>query len=232
MNNYDTVEGLKALLPRFFEDLIPSFVENYVRGSIFTFGEIEEIKKKLEDAAADDRIIDLVYGDITAIFTNDPSLRTKKDKREVFFQQGLKMRFFHSVAHRFYKEGKTLFGRAISEGVKSLTGIEVHPGAIIGKRLTLDHGVGIVIGETAEIGNDVIMFHCVTLGGIGGTSVKRHPTIGNNVLIGAHAQVLGAIYVGDNAKIGANSTVLRDVEANTTVAGKLAEVKRKRNIGE
>jgi serine O-acetyltransferase len=228
MNNYNTIEGLKSLLPRFFWDLISLFVENHIRKSIFSLSEIKEIRKSLEDAAVDNEIIDLVYGDITAVFANDPSLKTKEDKREVFFQQGLKMRFFHSVAHSFYKEGKTLFGRAISEGVKNLTGIEVHPGATIGKRLTLDHGVGVVIGETAEIGNDVTMFHCVTLGGIGGTSPKRHPTIGNNVLIGAHAQVLGAIYVGDNAKIGANSTVLRDVEANTTVAGKLAEVKIRR----
>ena len=109
--------------------------------------------------------------------------------------------------------------RYISEKAKRKTGIEIHPGATIGNGLFIDHGVGVVIGETAVIGDNVTMFHGVTLGGIGYEKGKRHPTIGNNVFIGCGAKILGNITVGDNAKVGANAVVVKDVEANTTVVG-------------
>ena len=105
-----------------------------------------------------------------------------------------------------------------------LTGVDIHPGAKIGKRLFIDHAQGVVIGETAEIGDDVVMFHGATLGGTGKDKGKRHPTIGNNVVIGCGAKVLGNIVIGDNAKIGANAVVLKDVPANSTAVGIPAKV--------
>ena len=114
---------------------------------------------------------------------------------------------------------KFFAARWISQRGRRKTGIEIHPGAKIGKRLFIDHGMGIVIGETAIVGDDVIMYHQVTLGGTGKAKVKRHPTVGNNVLLGAGAKILGNITIGDNAKIGAGAVVLEDVQANTTAVG-------------
>lgn len=126
---------------------------------------------------------------------------------------------FHRVAHWFY--GKKLFfiARLISQISRFLTGVEIHPGAKIGKGLFIDHGMGIVIGETAEIGDNCTMYHNATLGGTGKDTGKRHPTVGNNVLISTGAKILGPFKVGDNARIGANSVVLKEVEPNTTVVG-------------
>jgi serine O-acetyltransferase len=107
----------------------------------------------------------------------------------------------------------------LSQASRLLTGIEIHPGATIGRRLFIDHGLGVVIGETAEVGNDVLMFHQVTLGGTSSEHTKRHPTVGNNVMIGMGAKIVGAINIGDNCKIGANAVVNRDVPANCTVVG-------------
>lgn len=109
--------------------------------------------------------------------------------------------------------------RYLSERAKRKTGIEIHPGATIGKRLFIDHGFGVVIGETAVVGDDVLIYHGVTLGGVSTTSEKRHPTIGDGVMIGCGAKVLGNIVIGNNAKIGANAVVLCDVDPNTTVVG-------------
>lgn len=130
----------------------------------------------------------------------------------------------HAVwAHRFnhwlWRRGLRFLPRAGSQLTRALTGVEIHPGAVIGRRLFIDHGMGVVIGETAEVGDDCMLYHGVTLGGIATNTGKRHPTLGNGVLVGAGAQVLGPITVGDGAKIGANAVVLKDVPARHTAVG-------------
>ena len=131
----------------------------------------------------------------------------------------------HRRAHWCYTHGHKLLARWISQASRR-TGIEIHPGATIGKRLVIDHGMGIVIGETAEIGDDCLIFHGVTLGGTGKEIGKRHPTIGNNVLIGTGAKVLGPFRVGDNSRIAANSVVLSEVPDNSTAVGVPAKIVR------
>ena len=132
--------------------------------------------------------------------------------------------FWHRISHFLHECGLTFIARFISQLTRFFTGIEIHPGAIIGKRLFIDHGMGVVIGETAEIGDDVIMYHGSTLGGTGNHSGKRHPTVKNNVIISTGAKVLGPIVVGENSKIGANAVVLKDVPDNATAVGIPAKV--------
>jgi serine O-acetyltransferase len=222
-------EDLVNLLPKFLERQSNILVNFYIDDSILKKVEIETIKNRLLESINEKEILDYIISDINAIFDTDPAIGNKKDKREILFYPSIKARFFHQVAHKLYKEKQFLIARAISEGAKQITNIEIHPGAKIGKGLAMDHGMGSVIGETAIIGENAIIFHGVTLGGTGKDFIKRHPTIGNNVLIGAHSQLLGAIVIGDNAKIGANSMVLQDVDTNTTVAGILSNVKRRLN---
>jgi serine O-acetyltransferase len=125
----------------------------------------------------------------------------------------------HRLGHFFYKIHAYFIARAISQFNRFLTGIEIHPGAKIGKRLFIDHGMGIVIGETSEIGDDCTLYHMVTLGGVNLDPVKRHPTLGDRVMVGAGASILGAITVGSDVKIGANAVVVRDVPNGETVIG-------------
>jgi len=132
---------------------------------------------------------------------------------------GLHALWFHRIAHWLWRKGVPLLPRLLSHFSRFLTGIEIHPGAHIGRRFFIDHGMGVVIGETSMIGDDVTMYQGVTLGGTGKERGKRHPTIGNNVMIGVGAHVLGAITIADNVKIGAGSVVLKDVPSNTTVVG-------------
>ncbi|UFN49598.1 serine O-acetyltransferase [Roseomonas sp. OT10] len=132
---------------------------------------------------------------------------------------GLHAVLWHRLAHALWRRGWRTTGRCVSHLSRFLTGIEIHPGARIGRRLFIDHGMAVVIGETAEIGDDVLIYHNVTLGGLTTRPGKRHPTIGSNVTIGAGAQVLGPIRVGPGASIGANAVVVRDVEAGTVVVG-------------
>jgi serine O-acetyltransferase len=132
---------------------------------------------------------------------------------------GVHATLLHRLANRLHRNRFCLAARLISQFSRWLTGIEIHPGARIGRRFFIDHGMGVVIGETAEIGDDVLLYQGVTLGGTGKDKGKRHPTIGNNVVIGTGAKVLGAISVGDNVKIGAGSVVLRNVPEGSTVVG-------------
>lgn len=158
-----------------------------------------------------------LLNDARAIAQRDPAA---KSTFEVFMlYPGFHALIYHRMAHWFY--GKKLFflARMISQFARFVTGVEIHPGAKIGRGLFIDHGMGVVIGETAEIGDNCTIYHQVTLGGTGKDTGKRHPTVGNNVLIGAGAKLLGPITVGDNAMIGAGSVVLDDVAADTTVAG-------------
>lgn len=132
---------------------------------------------------------------------------------------GPKAVLLHRIANWFYKSQLYFLARFVGELNRFLTGIEIHPGAKIGKRLVIDHGIGLVIGETSEVGDDCILFHGVTLGGVRFEPVKRHPTLGNHVIVGAGAKVLGPIVVGNNARVGANSVVTRDVAQGSIVAG-------------
>lgn len=137
----------------------------------------------------------------------------------IFSYPGLHAVLWHRLAHRLWRWGLRGLARFTSHLGRMLTGIEIHPGARVGRRLFIDHGMGVVIGETAEIGDDVLIYHGVTLGGLSGQPGKRHPTIGNNVAIGAGAQVLGPITIGDGARIGANAVVTKDVPRDCTVVG-------------
>ena len=159
---------------------------------------------------------------IGAYMARDPAA---KSPLEVFFlYPGLKATRSHRKAHWFYTHNMPLIARAISQASRRRTGIEIHPGAKIGKRLFIDHGCGVVIGETAEIGDDCTIYQGATLGGTGKDTGKRHPTLGNNVMVGAGAKVLGPFTVGDNAKIAANAVVLHAVPANSTAVGIPAKV--------
>jgi serine O-acetyltransferase len=158
-----------------------------------------------------------LLSDARSIAAKDPAA---KSTLEVFLlYPGFHALIFHRIAHWLFKRKLFFLARSISQFSRFVTGVEIHPGAKIGRGLFLDHGMGIVIGETAEIGDNCTIYHGVTLGGTGKEKGKRHPTIGNNVLIGAGANLLGPITVGDNAMIGAGSVVLSSVDADTTVTG-------------
>lgn len=137
----------------------------------------------------------------------------------ILLYQGFHALIIYRISHFFYHYKLYFIARLISQLGRFLTGIEIHPGAKIGKRLFIDHGAGIVIGQTATIGDNCTIYHGVTLGGTGKDMVKRHPDIGNNVLIGCGAKILGPLHIGNNVKIGANAIVLKDVPDNTTVVG-------------
>lgn len=159
---------------------------------------------------------------VKAALEKDPALTSSKDA--IRFSPGIKSLLDHYKAHRLYLEGNYLKANEISFKSRMETGIEIHPGAKIGRRCYIDHGMGIVIGETAEVGNDVLMYHGVTLGGLKNERIKRHPTVGNNVLIGAGAILLGNITIGNDCKIGANAVVLDNVPNNSTAVGAPAKI--------
>lgn len=160
--------------------------------------------------------------DIRAAMERDPAASSAL---EVFFlYPGVKAIRAYRRAHKAFLKGHKFRARMISQRAAKKTGIEIHPGAKIGKRLVIDHGHGVVIGETAEIGDDVLIYQGVTLGGTGKDTGKRHPTIGNNVMISAGAKVLGPLKVGDNSRIAAGAVVLDEVPANSTVVGVPARV--------
>ena len=159
----------------------------------------------------------LIKEDIQTILQRDPAC---KSALEAFLcYPGLKAIWFHRIAHLLWTKNLKLLARILSQISRFLTGIEIHPGAKIGRRFFIDHGAGVVIGETAEIGDEVTIYQGVVLGGVSLEKKKRHPTIGNDVVIGAGAIVLGPIKIGDGVKIGANSVVLKDVRPYTTVVG-------------
>ena len=155
--------------------------------------------------------------DIDVIFEQDPAARSTIEI--ILTYSGLHAIWNHRIAHFFYKRNFKFIARVISQFSRFLTGIEIHPGATIGRRFFIDHGMGVVIGETCEIGDNVAVYQGVTLGGTGKESGKRHPTIEDNVLIATGAKVLGSIVIGENSKVGAGSVVLKNVPANSTVVG-------------
>jgi serine O-acetyltransferase len=163
---------------------------------------------------------------IDTVFRGDPAA---KSAVEIFFcYPGFHAILLHRTAHRMHQAGFMLLARILSQINRGLTGIEIHPGATIGRRCFIDHGMGVVIGETTEIGDDVLMYQGVTLGGTGKEKGKRHPTIGNNVVIGTGAKILGNITVGHDTKVGAGSVVIRSVPDHSTVVGVPARVVRAR----
>lgn len=157
-----------------------------------------------------------VIEDVKAIYRNDPAARNL----EILLYSGFHAILVHRFTHLIWRLGIPFFPRLLSQMSRFLTGVEIHPGAQIGKGFFIDHGMGVVIGETTEIGENCVLFHNVTLGGTGKHKGKRHPTIGDNVMIGTGAIILGPVRVGSNVRIGANTFILmRDVPDNTTVAG-------------
>ena len=171
-------------------------------------------------------MISFIKNQIKTIKKNDPAI---KSMLEMILYPSFKAQLYHKISSFFYKKKIYFIARLVSEYAKRKTGIEIHPGAKIGSGVFIDHGFGVVIGETAVVGNNVVMFHGVTLGGTGKEKGKRHPTVKDNVFIGSGAKVLGNITIGKNSKIGANAVVLNDVEDNSTVVGVPAKEIKKPN---
>ncbi len=163
------------------------------------------------------RLIKTIHEDFRMIFERDPAARSRLEI--ILCYPGLHALVLHRIAHILWKHHFKLFARMISHFSRWITGIEIHPGATIGKRFFIDHGMGVVIGETAEIGNDVTLYQGVTLGGTSWTKGKRHPTIGDRVVIGSGAAVLGPIDIGHDSRIGSSSVVIHDVPPLSTVVG-------------
>ncbi len=163
---------------------------------------------------------------IDTIFREDPAAKSVLEI--VLCYPGFHAILLHRLAHGVFRAGFRVLARFISQISRSLTGIEIHPGATIGRRFFIDHGMGVVIGETTEIGDDVLIYQGVTLGGTGKESGKRHPTLGNKVIVGTGAKVLGNIRIGDNARIGAGSVVVHSVPDDSTVVGIPGKVVRQR----
>ena len=159
----------------------------------------------------------IFYDEVKATRERDPA--AKNNLEVLLLYPGLHALIGYRIAHFLWRQKIPFLPRAISQGVRFLTGIEIHPGAIIGKGLFIDHGMGVVIGETSIIGNDVTLFQGVTLGGTGKETGKRHPTLGDHIVVGAGAKVLGNIIIGSHSYIGANAVVLKNVPENTTVVG-------------
>ena len=178
----------------------------------------EKLYHKAED------LVEEVRYDIEAFRQRDPAAHS--DLEVLLLYSGLHARLAHRLSHTLYRNGHTFAARAVSQGAKALTGIEIHPGATIGRGLVIDHGSGVVIGETAEIGDDCTLYQGVTLGGTGKDEGKRHPTLGNHVMVGAGAKILGPMTIGDNAKIAAGAVVLDEIPADSTAVGIPAKVVR------
>lgn len=155
--------------------------------------------------------------DISSVFERDPAARSTLEVLTCY--PGVHARILHRMSHGLWQWRLFWLARLLSHIARFLTGIEIHPGATIGRRFFIDHGMGVVIGETAEIGDDVTLYHGVTLGGTSWKEGKRHPTLGNGVVVGAGAKILGPIHIGDGAKIGSNAVVVREVPAGATAAG-------------
>jgi serine O-acetyltransferase len=168
-----------------------------------------------------------IKDDINAVLVRDPAARNGFEV--LLCYPGIWALIWHKQSHWLYKKNFKLLARIISQFARFFTGIEIHPGATIGRRCFIDHGMAVVIGETAEVGNDVTIYQAVTLGGTGKDVGKRHPTIGNNVVLSSGAKVLGPFKVGDNSKIGAGSVVLEEVPPNCTVVGVPGKIVRRFN---
>lgn len=164
----------------------------------------------------------MIKEDIKTVFKRDPAARNTLEV--ICCYPGLHALWLHRFAHWFYKRGETTSARVISHMSRYVTGVEIHPGAEIGRRFFIDHGMGIVIGETTEIGDDVLLYQGVVLGGTSSEKKKRHPTLGHGVVVGTGVTILGAVKIGDGARIGAGSVVITDIPANATAVGVPARI--------
>ncbi len=192
---------------------------------IFELGAKTAKKKFYKTVRATQSIVDEIKYDISVIKERDPA--AKSEIEVLFLYSGLHALLAYRVSHKLYLKKMHFPARLVSQLARALTGIEIHPGAKIGRGLFIDHGSGVVIGETAEIGNDCTLYQGVTLGGTGKHSGKRHPTLGDNVMIGAGAKVLGPFKVGSNSKIAAGAVVLDEIPENSTAVGIPARVVRR-----
>jgi serine O-acetyltransferase len=155
--------------------------------------------------------------DVSCVFERDPAARTRFEVLTTY--PGVHALIFHRISHRLWRRNWRYLARLLAFISRLFTNVDIHPGATIGRRFFIDHGIGVVIGETAVIGNDVTLYHGVTLGGTSWNKGRRHPQLGDNVLVGAGAKILGAISIGNNVRVGANSVVVRDIPANCSVVG-------------
>jgi len=183
---------------------------------------VKTASKELKTAIA------TVKDDVQAVRERDPAARSNAEV--LLLYPGVHALMAYRLAHRLYQNGKFFPARAISQLARNITGIEIHPGATIGKGLVIDHGMGVVIGETAEIGDGCTIYQGVTLGGTGKDVGKRHPTLGNHVMVGAGAKVLGPVVIGDNSKVAAGAVLLQDIAENSTAVGIPAKVVRKEGM--
>ncbi|MBO4213175.1 MAG: serine O-acetyltransferase [Clostridia bacterium] len=170
------------------------------------------------------RFVETVNNDVDSVRERDPAAKSKMEV--LFLYSGVHALVAYRVAHKLYLSKHYFPARLISQVARGITGIEIHPGATIGKGLFIDHGMGVVIGETTEIGDNCTLYQGVTLGGTGKETGKRHPTLGNNIMVGAGAKVLGPVEIGDNAKIAAGAVVLQEIPENSTAVGIPAKVVR------
>lgn len=182
--------------------------------------------KKVKNGAK--YLVKTVKEDVAAVRERDPAARSNAEV--LLLYSGVHALIAHRIAHGLHKNEHYFAARAISQLAKMITGIEIHPGATIGKGLVIDHGTGVVIGETAEIGDNCTIYQGVTLGGTGKDVGKRHPTLGNNVMVGAGAKVLGPFYIGDNTKIAANAVVLEEIPESCTAVGIPAKVVKRQGV--
>ncbi|MBM7366760.1 serine O-acetyltransferase EpsC [Gordonia hydrophobica] len=180
------------------------------------------VARAANSAPESESLLRTLREDVRTAQRRDPAARSAIEVALAY--PGVHALWFHRVAHRMWQIGGAarLPARLLSQFARFVTGIEIHPGAVIGRRMFIDHGMGVVIGETTEIGEDVVMFHGSTLGGVSMSKGKRHPTVGDRVLIGAGAKVLGPITLGDDAKVGANAVVVHDVPAGFVAVGTAA----------
>ncbi len=191
--------------------------------------EIEAFEKRITELRAKtDSLMGSLKSEVRSIRERDPAART--DAEVLLLYPGLHAVIAHRLAHSLYKKGYLFAARAVSQAARNATGIEIHPAAQIGKGLFIDHGCAVVIGETTIIGDNCTIYQGATLGGTGKHVGKRHPTIGNNVMIGAGAKVLGPITIGDNSKVAAGAVVLKDIPENSTAVGIPARVVRGKTV--
>lgn len=198
------------------------FLQHLKRGSKRVISGAKNIKNAIRETA------EAVREDVKATRERDPAATS--DAEVLLLYSGVHALAAYRVAHRVHQNGHPFAARAISQAARFVTGIEIHPAAKIGRGLVIDHGMGVVIGETAEIGDNCTLYQGVTLGGTGKDIGKRHPTIGNNVMIGAGAKVLGPFVIGDNTKIAANAVVLEEIPESCTAVGIPAKIVKRKGV--
>ncbi len=216
----------KRIQRKLNKDIEPDFI-SYINTELASLAKksVKTVKQASKGASA---LCRSVREDVNAVRERDPAARSNLEV--LLLYSGVHALIAHRIAHGLYLREHYFSARAISQISRAITGIEIHPGATIGKGLMIDHGMGVVIGETAEIGDNCTIYQGVTLGGTGKDVGKRHPTLGNNVLVGAGAKVLGPFKIGDNVKIAANAVVLEEIPEQSTAVGIPAKVVRRQGV--